>query len=120
MTRFQNSLKHGLLAREAVLPTDDLASFRKLERGLNKDLGPGNSLEKLLVDQICASSWRLRRAYEVESDLFTSKMLETGNDSFVSVFEADNGVIEKLMRYKTGIEKSLYKALDQLRSGRID
>jgi len=115
MARPGNNLIHGLLSKRVLIFGEDLKSFQKLERGMKKDLAPGNELETLLVDQIVASSWRLQRAYHVESDYLGLKMLETGEESFASVFEVDEGTMDKIMRYKTGIEKSMYKAIGQLK-----
>ena len=62
-----NALKHGLLARDAVLPSEDPAEFDRQLRDLENDLRPENSLEFELVRQIADAQWRMRRLVRIET-----------------------------------------------------
>ena len=62
-----NALKHGLLARDAVLPEEDPAEFDQQLRGLEESLRPENSLEFELVRQIADAQWRMRRLVRIET-----------------------------------------------------
>ena len=62
-----NALKHGLLARDAVLPSEDPAEFDRQLRELENDLRPENSLEFELVRQIADAQWRMRRLVRIET-----------------------------------------------------
>ncbi len=62
-----NALKHGLLARDAVLPEEDPAEFDRQLRDLEHDLRPENSLEFELVRQIADAQWRMRRLVRIET-----------------------------------------------------
>ncbi len=62
-----NALKHGLLARDAVLPEEDPAEFDRQFRDLEHDLRPENSLEFELVRQIADAQWRMRRLVRIET-----------------------------------------------------
>ena len=62
-----NALKHGLLARDAVLPEEDPAEFDRQLRDLERDLRPENSLECELVRQIADAQWRMRRLVRIET-----------------------------------------------------
>ena len=109
------NLKHGILAK-TLLATDDLKYIRRLERNLLSDLNVGGTeLEGQIVQQILASLIRLSRFYDAEQDHFTSRMLDLGKDSLAGVFEADDGTIDKLQRYRVGAEKSLYKAISVIK-----
>jgi hypothetical protein len=65
-----NALKHGLLSQEILLPGEDEEALRELSERLRAELQPVGELENLLVDQIIASYWRLRRLGRVETGIF--------------------------------------------------
>ena len=62
-----NALKHGLLARDAVLPGEDPADFDRQLSALEADIQPANSLEFELVRQIADAQWRMRRLTRLET-----------------------------------------------------
>ena len=66
-----NALKHGLLAREVVLPARECvendAEFRNLLGHLRHDLQPSGVLEEILVEKIAVCYWRLRRVLRSET-----------------------------------------------------
>ena len=63
----QNALKHGLLARDTVLPGEDPADFDSQLSALEADIQPANSLEFELVRQIADAQWRMRRLTRLET-----------------------------------------------------
>ena len=63
----KNALKHGLLARDAVLPGEDPADFDRQLAALEADIQPDNSLEFELVRQIADAQWRMRRLTRLET-----------------------------------------------------
>jgi hypothetical protein len=65
-----NALKHGILSQEILLPGEDEEALRELGELLRDELQPVGELEKLLVDRIIASYWRLRRLGRVEAGIF--------------------------------------------------
>ena len=65
-----NAAKHGLLAKEALLPGEDEAAFLELGELLRAELRPEGELEALLVDRVVAAYWRLRRLGRVEAGVF--------------------------------------------------
>ena len=65
-----NALKHGLLSQEALLPEEDADALRELGESLRAELQPVGVLEDLLVDQITAAFWRLRRLGRVEVGIY--------------------------------------------------
>jgi len=64
-----NALKHGLLSREVVLPAgrENRRDFLRLLGRLRLDLRPRGPLERMLVEDLAASYWRLRRVLRCES-----------------------------------------------------
>src|ERR671912_1898303 len=65
-----NALRHGLRSEEILLPGEDEEALRELGERLRDELQPVGELENLLVDQIIASYWRLRRLGRVEAGIF--------------------------------------------------
>jgi hypothetical protein len=71
-----NSMSHGILSREVVLPDEDEATFEELRGRLWAELKPVGELESLLVDKIIAAHWRLRRLGRVEAGIFAWERYE--------------------------------------------
>jgi hypothetical protein len=66
-----NALKHGFWSRDLVNPKIDgadlVADFQEFLDALLADLNPVGAMEELLVEEIAACAWRLRRALRSES-----------------------------------------------------
>ena len=132
----RNALKHGLLARDAVLPGEDPNAFLQLQASLEDDLQPVGALEELLVQQIGTSHWRLARLSRIETGMLESSMnlmlLRAGKPHegrapdeqhhFETVLLGD-GLVKSslgtdfcnLVRYENSIRRSFFKALTELR-----
>src|SRR6266446_6106790 len=65
-----NAVRHGLLARDVVLPGEDLDAFEDLWNQVRANLSPVGPIEELLVDRIVNAMWRLRRLARAETALF--------------------------------------------------
>ena len=72
----KNSLKHGLLARDTVLPGEDPADFDRQLAALEADIQPANSLEFELVRQITDAQWRMRRLTRLETGFLAAALDE--------------------------------------------
>lgn len=70
----RNALKHGLLAKEVLLPGEDADSFQELSDHLYADLRPDGALETALVERIVGGLWRLRRLQRVEAGIFENEI----------------------------------------------
>ena len=73
----KNALKHGLLARDAVLPGEDPADFDSQLAALEEDIQPANSLEFELVRQIADAQWRMRRLTRLETGFIAAAVDDT-------------------------------------------
>ena len=71
-----NALRHGLLARDVVLPEEDLDAFEDLLNQVRAELSPVGRIEELLVDRIVNIMWRLGRSARVETALFDWRVRE--------------------------------------------
>ena len=66
-----NALRHGLLARDLILPDEDADAFEDLRNAIHAKLRPVGPVEELLADRVVNAVWRLRRLERVEAGLFT-------------------------------------------------
>jgi len=80
-----NALKHGLLAKEAVITVGEGAEnpeeFNACLNDLKAQLDPEGTLEEILVEKVAVAYWRLRRAYRYEVGLIRQE-LDTAIDDF--------------------------------------
>ena len=72
----KNALKHGLLARDTVLPGEDPADFDTQLSALEADIQPANSLEFELVRQIADAQWRMRRLTRLETGFLAAALAD--------------------------------------------
>jgi len=116
-----NALKHGLLSQQVVLPDEDEDAFAELNDSLMASLNPQGALEKMLVDIIASTYWRLGRAVRLDTCYVETKMRATNCLGSIEYY-ANSGhcsyTCDKLLqnptRYETALERRLYKALHEL------
>jgi hypothetical protein len=65
-----NALRHGLLAREVVLPGEDADAFEDLWNQVRAHFSPTGPIEELLSARVVNAIWRLRRLARAETALF--------------------------------------------------
>lgn len=65
----RNGLKHGLCARDALLPEEDPAEFAALVEDLKARWRPADGTELALLLQYADATWRLSRIAAVEAGL---------------------------------------------------
>ena len=132
-----NALRHGLLAKELVIPNgsgmENEEEFRELLSGLMEDLQPEGSMEEILVEEIAVSYWRLRRVIrsengrirqEFESDERMGPLMESllGSEPKSAAERARHARLalprgrdaEQIFRYGAAIERTLFRALQHL------
>ena len=133
-----NALKHGLLARDTVLPREDPANFDSQLSALEADIQPANSLEFELVRQIADAQWRMRRLTRLETGFLAASLaakrrlmerlhpdrLQPGYDGETLLL--GSGMIDKtqtlvhLARYDGHLSRRFFRAVKQLRDLRRD
>ena len=134
----QNAIKHGLLARDAVMADEDPAEYDRQLQILEENLFPKNAIEFELVLQIADSRWRLRRITRIEAGLTTHEYHCT--DGFTrkqypnTVVPGRNGenqllgksmqdrtqALNNLARYRTMTSRDITRALKMIRQLRKD
>jgi hypothetical protein len=70
----RNALKHGLLARDAVLLEEDKPAFLQLLATFQAAHQPVGPLEEFLVCQMAAAQWRLARVNRIETGLIATRL----------------------------------------------
>ncbi len=58
----QNGLKHGLLAKNIIIPTESKAEFNLHRDEVLSDLKPVGPMESIIANRIVELSWRLSRS----------------------------------------------------------
>ena len=134
----QNAIKHGLLARDAVMADEDPAEYDRQLQILEENLFPKNAIEFELVLQIADSRWRMRRITRIEAGLTTHQYHCT--DGFTrkqypnTVVPGRNGenqllgksmqdrtqALNNLARYRTMTSRDITRALRMIRQLRKD
>lgn len=70
-----NAVRHGLLARDAVLPEEDRAAYLELLAALEEEYQPDRPSQTFLVQQLASAQWRLQRFIRLETGFFAAGML---------------------------------------------
>ena len=126
----QNAVKHGLLAREAVLRGEDREEYEMHREALLEELKPTGTLEVMLAARIVNLTWRLYRAAQNQDETFgalydrytagtpePAGAAERGAILGRMILEDYSGgaVLERLLRCERRIESSLFRNLNELR-----
>jgi hypothetical protein len=101
----RNAVRHGLCATKLV--GADLEELNAIRARLDEEWEPATETEKLLLQQMALSQWRLDRALQLE----------------LAALQTENGIdpaaLALALRYRTSAERSFYKALSELQRLRI-
>jgi hypothetical protein len=131
----QNALKHGLLAKDAVVVGEDFDEFDLFRDQFRAELAPVTMAESLLVERIVGLFWRLQRAERFHTEAFDMLYLHCAADPQVKrrwptsppdqtdPFFGETVVkdfsetrsLERLLVYERRIENSLYRTMAELR-----
>jgi hypothetical protein len=110
-----NALRHGLLSGQAVIQGESEVELVELGRRLRGQLVPMGELELLLADRIVSTAWRLRRVIALETLLFDTERGDGSAYHGALAYRVDRDKLQLLSRYELALERSLYKALHELR-----
>jgi hypothetical protein len=134
----QNAVRHGLLARDDVIGSEDQADFDRLREEMLGELDPAGRVETELAERVVSLTWRLKRAQRLQDEVFDYLLARDAASACVkSLHSASPGdprgdpdfavgrvvvedwanarVIERLGLYERRIESSLYRTLRELR-----
>ncbi len=119
-----NATRHGLLSRQPVLADEDPADLEALARQLIDHFNPAVGTEQLLVEDIIALVWRLRRLARVENALFVIGVGAPALRALADAGEASSAIglafasqaptFAILTRYETSLVHRLRRSLADL------
>lgn len=116
-----NAVKHGIWSRTVLLDCDDRDEFETFAAGLVQRLQPADELERMLVDRIVTTAWRLRRLQQIENAILEQgkrdgeRVLSDGDDAALGyAYGRGRERFEAITRAETALERSLYRALEAL------
>jgi len=132
----QNSLKHGLTARQDVITAEDQAQFDQYRDQILDELNPLTRMESMLANRIVGLSWRLKRAVSIQNQAIDAMLkpkhsllpkialpgqpqpdppdpaLALGRAAIKDL--SNSRVLERLLMYERRTENSLYKTVLEL------
>lgn len=94
----QNARKHGLSAQQLSIPTEDREEFGDLLDFYQTEINPTGPIQQTLFDELVNAAWNLRRI----------RVLQSGLDFL-------DPQLERLARHHSRIERTFYRALQQLK-----
>ncbi len=132
----QNAIKHGLLARQAVISSESQADFDLYRDQILAELAPASPMESMLAERIVSLSWRLKRVCRIQNQTIDAlnarntssplaKLTQSLSNPSTSAPELALGrlaikdfsntrVLERLLMYERRIEHSLYRTILEL------
>jgi len=91
-----NAIKHGLTAKDRVVLDQECAEqFEAMRLCLLEEMQIGSAVEKLLLEDMAAAAWRLRRIARIEKEMMEEDLLGGGDgrdgDEGSDVAEGESG-----------------------------
>jgi len=101
----KNAFKFGLTAKDIVLPSEDASAFEALHAALLAQWEPATDGELLLVDDMAAARWRIRRIDKVHTAHMAAA--EQSGTGLSEIHLAD--ALRKFQKY-AGSERRIYES----------
>jgi hypothetical protein len=109
----RNAVKHGLSSRDLVIRSEERETFNDWLAEYRAELDPQGSLEEALFNQIVYADWNLARVRRLEAELFTGDV-----DPLLD--EQNEAKLDRLARYAQRFERTLHRAINELRRLQTD
>jgi hypothetical protein len=106
----QNSVKHGLSARDVVIVPGEQDEFQQLLADFKTEIEPQGAIQQSLFDQLVAA-WNLRRVRRMEAEL-------CGGMEYRDLLPSDDLQIQlhRLARHQSRIERAFHRCLKELKA----
>ncbi|MFN7995858.1 MAG: hypothetical protein U0Q18_19760 [Bryobacteraceae bacterium] len=98
-----NALRHGLRADTAVLPYENQEEYDALKAALQSEWNPQTATERILLDQMLVSQWKLQRNETIEHSIITAGK--------TSKMKRD---LDQIWRHTSRLERSFSRAMQEL------
>src|SRR5580658_4914617 len=122
-----NALRHGLTGQIVVMPTEDLAAYRRHLDSFTEEYTPKGATESNLVQALADTSWRLNRVAALETNLLTLGIANATSpitdapsevqDAFaiVSALESQSKALSNLSLHSQRLSRQFERTVIQLR-----
>ena len=136
----QNAIKHGLLARQDVISSENQADFEIYRDLMLTELVPAGPMEYMLAERIVSLSWRLNRASHIQNQTIDAMSADNKSSPLAKLLKnlgqsqpdpsapapdlalgrlaikdfSNARVLDRLLMYERRLEHSLYKTILQL------
>jgi hypothetical protein len=114
-----NALKHGVDARQTVIPGENQADLERLAAEYQDQICPQTAVERYLVDTLILSDWLRRRLQRAQAELYN---VLCGRPGIVgplgSAWQCDAagaGILQKVFRQLSTLDRSYLRALTEIR-----
>jgi hypothetical protein len=84
----QNSLKHGLTARQDVIFTESQAEFELYRERMLEELDPLGPMETMLAERIVSLSWRLKRVILIQNQTIDAMEAKDKSNPFAKLAQS--------------------------------
>jgi hypothetical protein len=119
----RNNLRHGLLAKSAVLEEERSEAFSQLLADLAREHNAQTETQLTLVEHMAMARWRIARLWAIERELLQSEIHKPEHirlsptsrvtRAFASLAERD-GVFNLLNRYEARLDRQYARSLNLL------
>jgi hypothetical protein len=117
----QNALRHGLLAKCAVLSNESHANFERLCEQFVARLAPADGVELGIVEEMVSAFWRTRRLWAIETRSLENALPDpdpdtdqTGRITAAFTRLAATPEMNLMHRYETRLHRIFQRALHNL------
>lgn len=106
----RNSAKHNLTGGSAFVEGEDREEYDRHCASHFRQYQPLAEHEVFLIREVADASWRLQRARRMEAELF-----EKNANPFTADDDKDAIQLQRITRYISAIERTYYKAYNELK-----
>src|SRR6185369_3227854 len=117
----RNSIRHGLLAQSLLVGTECRHNFKALFDMLAQRFQPADGVELAMIEELAASTWRLRRVWAMESEMLAGAMQDQSAPAEITRMTAafaglaSGPEIHLIHRYETRLHMIFQRSLHNLR-----
>ena len=114
-----NALRHGLTGQIVVMPSEDLAAYRRHVQNFTDEYHPNGATEAQLVQSLADASWRLNRIAALEANVLALSV--SGADeiqdalSIAAAFEQQSKALANLSLHTQRLSRQFERTVTQLR-----
>ncbi len=103
----QNARTHGLTARDLVIAPDEREEFEELRSDYQTAVQPQDAIQQSVFELLVGAAWNLRRIRRME--------VRACSDATLTAEKLEKE-LDRLVRYKTCIERTFYRSLKELKA----